>query len=397
MGVEEKKKLLEGVVYHRHKLSQFRNKKVVIDSLSVIHRMMRTMINKDINYIDTCGQNINELHIVLSLATNFLRFGITPIFVFDGKIQNTKKFIMKKKNKKYDKIKELISVTDDKDDLKKLKKQCYKPSRRKINWCMDLLTSIGVMVVKDDILEADPICAKLCMDDENVIGVVSNDIDILLMGAKSLLKISNIYSYEIEMLSKFDFIENLNRVFNNKVGCDQYLTQYLTMNNIIEICVLLGNDFVGRLKIDGKYIKFDQVLKLYKDNRYDMREIIKRYVNNNVQKDKMIYSYYNYHLNNFNMDCDDIEIINIRNRILEMNFDTTIGCFDFHEFTRIAKYFMSEFRIKFYNMFFCDMKKFIDKGKYEHCEMKKYPVEVIFDSYTSKKSKLDVFDRWKVL
>lgn len=387
MGVSEKKKMMEGVKTHKHKLSQFRNKKIVIDSLSIIHKMMRYMIVKDINYIDNCGQNINELHIVLSLAINFLRFGITPIFVFDGKPNDHRKIVIEKRKKKYDKM------IDDKD-IKKNTKKIYKPSRRKINWCINLLKSIGITVIENDNLEADPICAKLCMDDHNVIGVVSNDIDILLMGAKSLITIQNLNSCEIEMITKYDFIENFNKIFDSKVGSDNYLR----MNNIIEICVLLGNDYCNRIKINSRYGKFDEILLLYKLNNCSLYEVMKMTSINRIQKHNMIYSYYNYHLNDFDIECDIDDIIIMRNQILLYDYDTSINHFDYDEFRKIAKYFISEYRINFYDGFFRDMKKFINRGRYENYEMKKYPIDVIFDSYDSIKSKInisDTFDRWK--
>jgi flap endonuclease-1 len=423
MGIEERNKLINGSTYTRHKLSEFRNKKIVIDSLSIIHKYMRDMISDNINIIDSAGENINEIHIVFSLTLNFLRFGITPIFVFDGKPNIHKKETLIKRKLIFDKKKEELDFCVDKYEKLKLERQCYKPSRKKINWSIKFLKSIGIQVIEHEKFEADPICAKLSIDDEDVIGILSNDIDILLLGGNSLIKMQKLNSFQIDMFNKGDFISIVNKNFS-KATFDNKL---LDMNNIIEICTLLGNDYVNRFKINKRHLKFHEILNLYKNNDYKLTNIIDKLIDKSIdksiyksidkpiyksidklickddydslQKDKIMFSYYYFHINNFNISCEIDEINSLRNEILQINCHNILADIDYTTFKKIAKYFMSDHRIYFYYNFFRDMKKIIIKGSYGYYQMETYNIKSIFDSYnstvdTGKIHSLDKFTRW---
>ena len=363
MGVRDKKKLLTGIETKFYKLSDFRNKIIVIDSMWIIHKLVRNIVSKEGDKIDKNGYNINEIHVLFNLAVNLLRFGIRPIFVFDGKPQKEKK--QKTNTKK----------------VKTSNKKCYKPLRRNIKIAIKLLKSMGINVIEHNDYEADPICAKISLMYDDVVGVITDDFDILLQGAKNIINIQNIYSCYISITNKDDVINNVSNLIGKKI--DEF--------NLIDLCVLLGNDYIERIKIKNRELKFDDITKLFIENNMNLNEIIEKHVNNKSYLSRIKFSQKNYYINynNFETIKRNINYLTFSNENIKdpiVNFITCckISEMEYGEFNKICNYFMDEKRILFYKNFIKDMKYIIEKKHFEPYEMFRYPISSIFAPYENR-------------
>lgn len=377
MGVRDKKKLLTGIETKFYKLSDFRNKIIVIDSMWIIHKLVRNIVSKEGDKIDKNGYNINEIHVLFNLAINLLRFGIRPIFVFDGKPQ---------KEKKHKTITKKIKTDD---------KKCYKPLRRNIKIAIRLLKSMGINVIEHNEYEADPICAKISLMYDDVVGVITDDFDILLQGAENIINIQNIYSCHISITNKNDVINNVGNLFGIKFN----------KFNLIDLCVLLGNDYIERIKIKNRELKFDDVVKLFIDNNMNLNKIIEKHINNKSYISKIRYSQKNYYINynNFETIRNNINYLTFSNDNVKdpiKNFITSckIGEIENTEFNKICNYFMDEKRILFYKKFIKDMKYIIEKKCFKPYEMFRYPITLIFAPYVNKDDShnVDVKRSWRI-
>lgn len=331
MGVDGLHKFINKYCYDAIKLvniTELKGKSFVIDGMQHIYSQliyMRTT-NKEVITID--GKNISHIYGLLNSLQYYLKNGIIPIFVFDGKSPDIKKQKIEERKKilrdNLQKLKELddmkkniennmkintnINNTDiynETDDLNKLifgtpptdgflqkyeskyinenndnivkieeineeYKKIYKKSILfkdyfVIDW-IEIITFLGLPVVKAD-GEADPLCSYILKYNPNVYGIVSDDSDMLVFGSSALMRKTKYQNFYI--IRQQELITSMGNILSKIYG---KIIDF-THDNLIDFSVLLGTDY-GTINLKNKKNDSMEILKYYIDNDKNYKLII---------------------------------------------------------------------------------------------------------------------------
>jgi flap endonuclease-1 len=288
-------------------LWKYKNQKAAIDANLYLYKYSYG----NNNTIDGFFFQINKLK----------KFNIQPIYIFDGKPPKEKNLtiIMRKKNKQ--KLKNKIELLHKKiellnksniennlkiEQIKEIEKKIYKYEKSLIYITKELIEKIKCMldlmgvIYIDAPCESEHFCCQLIKN--NLVDIViSEDMDTLACGANIVLKdFSNKSDYVLE----YDF---------NKI----LVNMKLSKKEFIDLCILLGNDYVNRIKKYNPCEIYDLILK-YKNIEkinHKFNNIVK-YNYNNLRN---IYNLMNIDISSFNINNHiPVDILKIKN-FLELN------------------------------------------------------------------------------
>jgi len=216
-------------VSERH-LNSYAGKIIVIDTSIYFYRFMSFG-----NYLSGFTKQILLL----------LEHNITPIYVFDGKPPDEKKFVLQDRRDKRDKdiaeklaVEAKIATCKDETELKMLKTALYNISKKIIivthehnDMVKDLLHHFGVPYLVAN-GEAEILCAKL-VKDGHAVACMSEDTDVLPNGC-------NIFINDFKIVSTSICEYNLDKILEGlKITHEQF----------VDICILCGCDYT--CKIEG--------------------------------------------------------------------------------------------------------------------------------------------------
>jgi flap endonuclease-1 len=280
----------------RH-MSEYRGTTQALDASLILYKycLARIMTSND-NTIG--GRNNCHLDTCLHKTSTMLKYGIMPMWIFDGKSPEIKLHTVNKRRKvREDAQGKLADPNISEEDKLKYLKLATSLTKSNINDVKKLLDLLGITYIEST-EEADAQCAELNIN--NVVdGVISEDWDLLLFGCEKLLK---------NFFNKTKVVE-----INVKI-----LLQELNINleQLIDLSALLGNDYcpglIGMKPVDT-YNNFkacnydmDVFLKLVKDenscyvpsNFIKLWQDSKKYYMNNkftkIDYDKIIWAKPNY-------------------------------------------------------------------------------------------------------
>lgn len=273
MGIKGLPKLISDIAgsaaVRTYKFSKFKNWTVSVDASLIIHQTVIALRSSGRDMKNSKGELTSHLHGLFYKILGFLQNGMVPIFVFDGKAPDLKnKTIEKRKLRKELAEQSLQELTDSEDEnyIKKFK-QTFKPTRENIKEAQILLDLMGIPYIVAP-GEADVVCAWLAArHDSNgkryTKGVCSDDSDMLALGAPYLFK---------DMLRFMSKNKPVKVISLNKA----LVKMNLTMDQFIDMCVLLGTDYCDSIKGIGpksayklivKHGSLEKVLKyLHKDD-----------------------------------------------------------------------------------------------------------------------------------
>jgi flap endonuclease-1 len=318
----------------------------IIDGMQHIYTQLIYMRSKNKEVITTDGKNISHIHGLINSLTYYLKNGIVPIFIFDGKSpdikkkkieerkqalrQNLKKLkeLENKKNVLDDNIKNyqlnsdsaLLEMSENNDsilvgtppesfnlndemqkiqDVQEEYKKIYKKSIILkdyfiIDW-IQILEFLGLPVLKAK-GEADPLCAYILKNNNNVYGIISDDSDMLVFGAPRLMRKSVNQQFTILELSAL--LQSINKLLDddNEYKLFNIENKRFDKNNLIDFSLLLGTD----------YAIFDLI-----KNFNDSYELLKYYMMYGIEK---------------LIKLDDMEKFNnIKYYYVNLEFDETIN------------------------------------------------------------------------
>jgi flap endonuclease-1 len=252
MGIKNLKKFLRSYdLVKKIHISQFRSKKIAIDTSVIIHQLWYITVNDSIKSIDLRNYEPSENYLLNRFITNFLRFihnftrnFIVPVFVFDGvppveknNVIMSRKEVRKQQHEKFLKAKEQTNN----EDLKRFFLQSKPPPWYIVhNSIKFVLEAFGVPFI-EALNEAEQVCSILAIE-KKVDAVYSEDTDNLVFGCPVL--ISKLYGESIEIIL-------LNEVLDYfKINFEQFKN----------FCILSGCDYnkniprVG-IKTSIKYVK----------------------------------------------------------------------------------------------------------------------------------------------
>jgi flap endonuclease-1 len=230
----------------------YENKILSIDANLLIYRSVLG-VQKHGSDIINVDKPVTHLHTLISKISGFLKYNITPIFVFDGHFPLIKDQTIKNRSEyKKEMVKKFNAATTTKDKVKYFVRKS-RVTTAQFNECKTLIKLCGLPIIEAK-GEADVVCAYL--SHINLVSdVVSDDMDLLLFGAKSMLK-----NFSIDKKKKFQEI-NLKKLLNKL---------QFTQSQLIELGICLGTDYnkpiedvgiLGAYKLLNKYSSIASMIK----------------------------------------------------------------------------------------------------------------------------------------
>lgn len=247
MGIKNLKNILNNYCYNyvvEKNLKEYDGKKLAIDSSIFIYKSLYN--NSDI------------LDGMTRIILRFLKNGITPFFVFDGKPPEEKNFILQNRkdrknqliNKKQE-IENLIEENNENSNIEDLKNELNKVNKNIINindkhfiLLYKLLDLFGIQYIIAD-GEGEAFCAKMYQKGL-VDGCVSEDSDILVNGGKIFIRNFNPEKNVIEEYNLDIILTNLE----------------ITFEQFIDLCILCGCDYTTKINGVGPITAF-KLIKSY--------------------------------------------------------------------------------------------------------------------------------------
>jgi flap endonuclease-1 len=261
------------------KFDEYKNKIMVIDVLQKIYSYGIAIRDSGEDKFSVDGKIINHIYAIIFYTKFLIKQSIKPLYVFDGKIPEIKNNVLterkERKDTSYKKCDNFVDTTS--DEYIKHFKRSYSLSDEQIKECKELLKAFGIPYIESP-EEADSQCAAIVSSDKNIYGVISDDIDTLVFGAKKICKdFSGKHNSVIEMN-----LDNILKVLlieaNNirKINYKQPITKF-NYYNFIDYVSMLNTDYFSGLK----NITPSQVFELFILNNCDVYDTIDYIKKNN--------------------------------------------------------------------------------------------------------------------
>ena len=165
---------------HKINMSELSNKTIAIDISIYMYKFL--------------GENTLVESAIYMLSV-FRKYGVNPIFVFDGKPPPEKKRIIQERQIRKKQAEEKYSVAlllGDSEEMKTLQKQVVRINETHIQLIKELVVAFGAKYCVAE-GEADEVCAKLVLSGE-AWGCLSEDMDMFLYGCPRILRQFNMHN-----------------------------------------------------------------------------------------------------------------------------------------------------------------------------------------------------------
>lgn len=242
----------------------FSGKRVAIDGSNLMCRLMSRAKSKTPNSeIESTGY-LNQdtvmkawLKEIATTLLDFLKCGIVPVFVVDGKPPKSKDETKKARVSKFEstrrKIENISSRIVDADDidandLLKLKKEnlgLVTPTLTEVDECLKLIESLGLPYIKSN-TDGEKLCASLCKIGK-VAAVYSTDTDTIIFGAPIVITAISPYPIPGESYSRQFTCDRLDMILDG-LG--------FNMRELVDFAIMTGCDYNKNIKgvgIDKSY------------------------------------------------------------------------------------------------------------------------------------------------
>lgn len=265
MGTNIKDLLLKKEVDFKH----FDGKVLAVDSFNILYQFITTIRQRDGSLLkDSNGNVTSHLTGLFSRTTRLMRYGIKPVFVFDGESPELKKKERERRKTLKIEAEKRFQEAKKKKDLDEMKKYASRASRltaEMINESKELISALGLPFVQAT-SEGEAQVAYIVSQGDAYAGV-SEDYDSLLYGIPRLVKNLTISgrkksgaSYKTIKPNMISFTENMNHL-----GIDR--------DKLIMIAMLVGTDYnAGGVKGIGP----KNALKLVKEYGEDPEKLFKK-------------------------------------------------------------------------------------------------------------------------
>ncbi len=252
--------------------SELKNKIVAIDAFNAIYQFLSIIRQPDGTSLKDSHNNItSHLSGLFYRTIKLMKFGIKPVYVFDGKPIELKFKTIEKRSIEKENAKEKWKEAIEKGDIENAKKFAKRTStltEEMISDSKNLLNAMGVPVVQA-INEGEGMCAYMCKKND-VDFVATQDYDALLFGAPRIVRnLTFTGDKKLELINLNDVLKTLG----------------ITLQQLIDIGILVGTDFNEGVKGIGP----KTALKIVKTGKlptekfnFDINEIRNVFLNPNV-------------------------------------------------------------------------------------------------------------------
>ncbi|CAG8512182.1 7006_t:CDS:10 [Ambispora gerdemannii] len=261
MGIHGLHKLIGDNAPHAIKANDIKTyfgRKVAIDASMSLYQFLIAVRSEGQQLMNEAGETTSHLMGMFYRTIRMVENGIKPCYVFDGKPPTLKSGELAKRlerRKEANKNLEEAQEAGNSVDIDKFTRRMVKVTPQHNSECKKLLQLMGIPVVEAP-CEAEAQCAALAREGK-VFAAASEDMDTLTFGAPILLR--HLTFSEAKKLP-------INEMHLSKVREELGLT----MEEFIDLCILLGCDYCESIKGIGPH----RALELIKKYR-SLEEIIK--------------------------------------------------------------------------------------------------------------------------
>ena len=270
-------------------IEDYQGQTMLIDALQKIYSVGISIRDSGKDKLSPNDAIINHYYAIINYTMFLIKKKITPIYVFEGSINVGKEDAISDRNDRkltsYDICNKIDDMTS--DDFIKYFKRSYNVNNTNIHECMVLLDAFGIPYVKSK-GEAESQCAKIALYDNHVGGIITNDIDTLLFGAKTYCRDFSGATHQTneihldQILIALLFEANQIRKDNNMKPLNHF-----TFDNFVEFASMLKTDYYKGLC----GVQNDIIFKLFVLSSCDidlMMGAIDEYNENNDNVSKII-------------------------------------------------------------------------------------------------------------
>lgn len=248
-----------------YQISACKDWKVAVDSSLLIYQIVTAVRSGGNETVNANGELTSHLTGICCKVLGFLANRITPIFVFDGKSPDIKRVTTEiraaNRKKACDK---LTTLDPQSEEYNKHHARAFRASPENFEEARILLSLLGIPYINAP-GEADIVCSWLASrrgedGKRHVVGVATKDSDMLPLGARYLF---NNMLQAVTSREEFTLI-SLSRALKELD---------VTMEQFVDICVLLGTDFnknikgvgpVAVAKLMKQYGSLEKIIEVYR-------------------------------------------------------------------------------------------------------------------------------------
>ena len=210
-------------------LYTMKDKRIAIDTSIFLYKSLMNVRSKGDYLRNSEGKVVSHIQGLYYKTNQLLTFGITPIYIFDGKPPEEKSECIKERNKKANECKEKMENTVDPEEKKALEKGTIRIKKEYIDDLKHMFGLMGVSYIHAS-GEAEAYASELCRLGF-VDAVMTEDMDTLSYGCPQLLRTCIDKSIKRpDIVTIFNF-ENILKDF--KMNHDEF----------IDMCILCGCDY----------------------------------------------------------------------------------------------------------------------------------------------------------
>ena len=230
-------------------LYKMKDKRIAIDTSIFLYKSLMNVRSKGDYLRNNEGKVVSHIQGLYYKTNQLLTFGITPIYIFDGKPPQEKSDCIKERNKKANECKEKMENTVDPEEKKALEKGTIRIKKEYIDDLKHMFGLMGVSYIHAP-GEAEAYASELCRLGF-VDAVMTEDMDTLSYGCPQLLRTCIDKSIKRpDIVTVFHF-EKILEGF--KMNHDEF----------IDMCILCGCDYCPTIPKVGpvRAMKFIQKYK----------------------------------------------------------------------------------------------------------------------------------------
>ncbi|KAJ2958236.1 hypothetical protein NQZ79_g6147 [Umbelopsis isabellina] len=278
-----------------HEISSYFGRKVAIDASMSIYQFMIAVRQQDGQMLtNDAGETTSHLMGMFYRTIRMVDNGIKPVYVFDGKPPTMKSgelALRLERRKEAEKNIEEAKEVGTSDDVNKFTRRTVKVTKEHNDECKRLLKCMGIPYVEAP-CEAEAQCAALCKANK-VFAAASEDMDTITFSSPILLRhltFSEQRKMPIDEVNLAKVLEGLE----------------LTMDQFIDLCILLGCDYVDSVKGIGPH----RAITLIKEHKTieNIIPALPEKLRENVPKDWKFDEARELFRNPEVADCTDIEL-----------------------------------------------------------------------------------------
>jgi flap endonuclease-1 len=233
-------------------LKNYFGRRIAIDASMSIYQFIIAMKGysegQGVELTNEAGEITSHINGLFFRTLRMLDEGLRPIYVFDGKPPEMKSGeLAERRQRALEAEQQMEKAKDEGDDelMEKLSKRTVRVSKEQIEECKKLLTLMGVPVVQAA-GEAEAQCAALVRA-KKAWAVATEDMDALTFGAPILLRHLTFSEAKKRPIAEYRI--------------DEVLLQLgLTMDQFIDLCILLGCDYTSKIPGIGPQKAFEGIV-----------------------------------------------------------------------------------------------------------------------------------------